>query len=232
MKYQKLNARGFSHDLVLLAFVLIFAVVGVGYLVTSHAQNIKGAKVQVVKPKQNTVSNNSKVRVLDPQPTIPQPIVDNSEAGATTSGFDGVGPTPTHTGLNMAITAKGQLGSSNQPKYNGPDGEWCAAFATWVARYSGSGMPHLTSASSIKSWGVANRRWHTTRPRVGDIAVYGSLHVGIVVSSDGVNIKEVDGNWGNRLSYHLSGSDSGGPIKDKYSNFYTSGQPISGFVSL
>ncbi len=39
MKLKKLNARGFSHDLVLVLFVVIFAIAGVGYLVASHAAN-------------------------------------------------------------------------------------------------------------------------------------------------------------------------------------------------
>jgi hypothetical protein len=38
MKLQKPNQTGFSHHLVLVAFVLVFAVAGVAYLVASHAQ--------------------------------------------------------------------------------------------------------------------------------------------------------------------------------------------------
>ncbi len=41
MKLKKLNTRGFSHELVLVAFVVIFAVAGVGYVVSSHAQSVK-----------------------------------------------------------------------------------------------------------------------------------------------------------------------------------------------
>lgn len=37
MKIKKLNARGFSHDVVLVAFVAIFSIAGVTYLVASHA---------------------------------------------------------------------------------------------------------------------------------------------------------------------------------------------------
>ncbi len=37
MTFKKLNARGFSHDIVMVLFVMIFAIVGVGYLVASHA---------------------------------------------------------------------------------------------------------------------------------------------------------------------------------------------------
>src|SRR3954467_12178476 len=37
MKIQRLSSKGFSHTIVLAAFVLVFAVAGVGYLVASHA---------------------------------------------------------------------------------------------------------------------------------------------------------------------------------------------------
>ena len=40
MRLKKVNARGFSHDLVVVLFVAIFAVAGVGYLVASHADPI------------------------------------------------------------------------------------------------------------------------------------------------------------------------------------------------
>jgi hypothetical protein len=40
MKFMKLNNRGFSHDLLVMLFVVIFAIVGVGYLVVSHADTV------------------------------------------------------------------------------------------------------------------------------------------------------------------------------------------------
>ncbi|MDB5171195.1 MAG: hypothetical protein JWO35_889 [Candidatus Saccharibacteria bacterium] len=39
MKIKKLDVRGFSHDILMVAFVVIFAVVGVGYVVASHADS-------------------------------------------------------------------------------------------------------------------------------------------------------------------------------------------------
>ena len=39
MKLKKLDMRGFSHDIALVLFVVIFAIAGVGYLVASHADN-------------------------------------------------------------------------------------------------------------------------------------------------------------------------------------------------
>jgi hypothetical protein len=40
MKIKKLNSRGFSHDIVAVFFVLIFAIGGVGYMVASHADQV------------------------------------------------------------------------------------------------------------------------------------------------------------------------------------------------
>jgi cytoskeletal protein RodZ len=37
---KKLNARGFTHSIVMAAFVAIFAIAGVGYLVASHADSV------------------------------------------------------------------------------------------------------------------------------------------------------------------------------------------------
>jgi hypothetical protein len=39
MKLTRLNARGFSHDLIMVAFVAVFAIGGVAYLVASHADS-------------------------------------------------------------------------------------------------------------------------------------------------------------------------------------------------
>jgi len=40
MKRQRLNARGFSHDLLLVAFVVVFALVGAAYLVELMRQHV------------------------------------------------------------------------------------------------------------------------------------------------------------------------------------------------
>src|SRR5579884_491465 len=37
MKFTRLNARGFSHEIVVVFFILVFAVAGVGYMVASRA---------------------------------------------------------------------------------------------------------------------------------------------------------------------------------------------------
>jgi hypothetical protein len=40
MNFRRLNARGFSHDVMAVAFVVVFALAGVGYLVASHADAV------------------------------------------------------------------------------------------------------------------------------------------------------------------------------------------------
>src|SRR5664279_3850389 len=37
MHLKKLNSRGFSHDILAVLFVMVFAVAGIGYMVYSHA---------------------------------------------------------------------------------------------------------------------------------------------------------------------------------------------------
>lgn len=39
MKLKKLDIRGFTHDILMVAFVVVFAVAGVGYIVASHADS-------------------------------------------------------------------------------------------------------------------------------------------------------------------------------------------------
>ncbi|HYH36263.1 MAG TPA: CHAP domain-containing protein [Candidatus Saccharimonadales bacterium] len=241
-KYRKLSDDGFAHHLAIVAFAVVFAVIGVGYMVAGHAQNNKKQKRPAqaqTKSVRKPAQQKKKVPTLrpDPQPAILQPITDGSAdsgtgTAASASGVNGVGPPPAaKPGLDAAIIAKSKLGSGYDPKYSYASNAWCAGFATWVWRNAGVNIPHYQNASSIAAWGKKNKRWHTSKPRVGDIMIYSSIHVGIVVSSDGKNIKAVDGNWSGRVSYHQSGSDNGGPIKADYRNFYTSGVRVSGFVS-
>ena len=233
-KLKELDAKGFSHHIVMVAFVLIFSIAGVAYLVAGHAQTNKQAQAKAKLAKQKQAQQKKTPPKLDPQPLTPQPISDGtSDDGTSTtasaSGAGGTGTSKPNIRENIRITTQNQLGNGNV--YKGPAGLWCASFATWVWQFVGINIPRYTSASQIRSWGIANKKWHTSKPRVGDIAVYGTVHVGIVVSSDGVNVKMIDGNWGDRVSYHLSGTTNGGPLKAPYHDFYTSGQRVSGFVS-
>ncbi len=59
MKTKKLNQIGFSHDLVLVLFLLIFAIAGVGYIVASHADS-------PAVPKSVKAYSEAKQSVFDP----------------------------------------------------------------------------------------------------------------------------------------------------------------------
>jgi hypothetical protein len=68
IQMKKLNTRGFSHHIILVAFVLVFAVAGVAYLVASHASSKKciyntfnvGSSGHCVGDIQNIIKNNGK----------------------------------------------------------------------------------------------------------------------------------------------------------------------------
>src|SRR4051812_12868113 len=48
MKITKLNARGFSHDLLLIAIVVVVAISGVAFLVGTHANSLNAKTVSSV----------------------------------------------------------------------------------------------------------------------------------------------------------------------------------------
>ena len=58
MKLKKLDMRGFSHDIGLALFVVVFAIIGVGYLVASHADNCN--------PVSGAVSSSTSAPVCQP----------------------------------------------------------------------------------------------------------------------------------------------------------------------
>src|SRR5665213_3464623 len=57
MKLRKLNMRGFSHDIVIVLFVVVFAIAGVGYLVASHADNCNPVSGVTSGPVSTVVSS-------------------------------------------------------------------------------------------------------------------------------------------------------------------------------
>ena len=72
---------------------------------------------------------------------------------------------------------------------------------------------------------------HRGNPSVGDMALYGNDHVGIVVGVRGSQVKMIDGNWGNRVSLHTAGRNYTGGTWGHYKDFYTGSQRITAFVS-
>jgi hypothetical protein len=56
MRLKKLNARGFSHDIMIVAVVVVFAVCGVGYMVASHADDCTPVSGAVTAPVTTTTN--------------------------------------------------------------------------------------------------------------------------------------------------------------------------------
>lgn len=57
MKRKKLDARGFSHDILIVLFVVIFAIAGVAYLVASHADSCDSSASGVSSATSDTTSD-------------------------------------------------------------------------------------------------------------------------------------------------------------------------------
>jgi len=198
---KKLNSLGIAHLLIPL-IVVVVGVAAVGtYMLVSSSAATRH------KP--------------DVQPGVAQPISDNEPLVA-----------PRHFGAGdyIASTARNELGKG-KIKSSWPDGAWCAAFATWTWRKNGVNIPAYTYVPDIKHWAKKHNRWHTGHPKVGDMALYGGDHVGIVVGVKGHQVKMIDGNWSNRVSIHTAGRNYEEGNWGKASHFYAGSQRLTGFVS-
>jgi len=124
------------------------------------------------------------------------------------------------TASQVIKKAKSQVGihesppNSNKVKYNtwyygrtvsGSAYPWCAAFTSWVFAQCGMSKDqyaHGVYTPSQASWYKARGRWHTGKPKPGDVAFYdfglGRIsHTGIVVKAYGrKNHLAVEGNTG------------------------------------
>ncbi len=113
--------------------------------------------------------------------------------------------------------------------------EWCADFASWV--YDQAGYPlqpdpnwNVSYVPNIQSIGEQNIKfhWHPAgsgyTPKPGDLAIHGSQHVNIFISSSGGTSTYIGGDQGN-------GPYPGGSIvsTDTESGYYSGG--ITGYVS-
>lgn len=87
---------------------------------------------------------------------------------------------------------------------------WCAIFVSWVARQAGYPLGSVSQGiwdvQNLFKWGRAEGfyfRKGTRRVRVGDIAVHGYGHAGIVVRimANG-DVWSVDANWSDSVRYH------------------------------
>jgi hypothetical protein len=80
---------------------------------------------------------------------------------------------------------------------------WCVAFAQWCWRKAGHPLPYGgAGAFNLLDWAHQHPGWASTRPAVGDIAIFniGSGHGAVVERWDEHYIHTVDGNWGDRVS--------------------------------
>lgn len=102
-----------------------------------------------------------------------------------------------YTGALYGVSSGCASGFGNKGHYGWA---WCADFATWVWRQAGAGISGLTSSvSSFTSYGQAHGTYHSASsgyvPQPGDAAIYGTAHVGIVISAGKTRPDVVQGNW-------------------------------------
>ena len=80
---------------------------------------------------------------------------------------------------------------------------WCADFAAWAWAQAGItgvyGNGVNANASSFRTWGQANGRWHPLgdgyAPQPGDAAEYNDAHVGIYTGGSASSPTVINGNW-------------------------------------
>jgi hypothetical protein len=81
--------------------------------------------------------------------------------------------------------------------------DWCADFAAWAWAQAGIvglyGHGVNARASSFRTWGQANGRWHPIgdgyTPQPGDVAEYSDAHVGIYTGGPATSPTVISGNW-------------------------------------
>lgn len=94
MKIRKLNVRGFSHDLLIVAFVVVFALVGAAYLVATHAQTLCGNPVSggpasgVSLPASSPVSGSCPVSGVSSPTSAPVPAPWGSYLSVSTTSVN------------------------------------------------------------------------------------------------------------------------------------------------
>jgi hypothetical protein len=96
-------------------------------------------------------------------------------------------------------------------------GPWCAYFVSWAARQAGAPLGEqgqgFGAVADVAAWAQRTGRSLPagSKPRPGDLIVWGSRHIGIVESVDpGGSIHTIEGNSSDRVSRRTYGSDGGG----------------------
>lgn len=115
-------------------------------------------------------------------------------------------------GSKIVANAKKYLGynekNGSYKKFtNGRTEAWCADYATYVARESGSNIPHFSGVSQILDWGNRNNRFSKTA-KVGDLIIFKGVdkngkrvsHTGIVTKIENGRVYTMEGNASNSVA--------------------------------
>ncbi len=112
---------------------------------------------------------------------------------------------------------------------NNPDKAWCVVFIWWVMRKAdvpATVFPKKASVfraadGGVRAWFKARNRFMSasSMPKVGDLVIFKSSHIGIVENVQGDTIFTVEGNASNRVrrrSYSRSNSNIDGYCRPAY----------------
>jgi chitodextrinase len=130
MKLKKLDMRGFSHDIALVLFVVIFAIAGVGYLVASHADSCSPVSGAVSDPASGAVSSPaSSTTCQGPPLTAPSnltatQITTNSFFRTFTPSTDNAGATVNDYKTYRYVTTAGPSTAVLYVNNNAPNGNY------------------------------------------------------------------------------------------------------------
>lgn len=102
-----------------------------------------------------------------------------------------------------------------------PNEAWCTIFVSYVAKKAGFPLGRVSQGiwdpKNLYLW-AKSQGWYFPRgsrkPRVGDLAVHGYSHTGIIVKIDSKGrIFTADANWGDSVKYNLLPLSASGYIR-------------------
>jgi hypothetical protein len=143
---KKLNARGFSHEIVLVLFVMIFAIGGVAYLVASHADSCTPVSGSVSDPTSGSASSSCPV-------SSPTSSSSSADTGTFTTEEDSTIPSTEGVaaiGIDVSNVAKTQ------------EVKW------YVGGTNASSLKYIKTTPDVDSlyqydWNVTGLKWGTYR---------------------------------------------------------------------
>jgi type II secretory pathway pseudopilin PulG len=188
-----------------------------------------GVSLNELAQQQDSADNVEGVPVVDDPvaaATVTQTVSNGGAKNSSTSSpVQASAASSSRTRSNMIRIARSQVGVTENPygsnsgravnayqRYaSGVDGRgcmnnvWCASFASWVYyKSTGSGRYRGCAVSTIrnqaKNYGKLHYGLKGVRP--GDMVMRNNEHIGIYISGNGSSITTIDGNWGNKVTYH------------------------------